>query len=71
MKRVRYEYLVSYAFSGGCGTSYIVRKDKIDSAEQAQSVGKFIEETNNLKNVGIVNFQLLRKYKIGRHSDDD
>lgn len=64
MKIRKYEYLVSYHFCGGSGTTYIIRDKAISSIADAKNVENFIEEKNHLENVGIITFVLLRKYKV-------
>lgn len=59
----KYEYLVSFKHSSGYGTSYILRSEKINSAEEALGVQRFIEKENDLKDVALVNFVLLRKVR--------
>lgn len=62
MKKM-YVYAVSYFHSLGNGCAQIVRKTKINSFEEYTSTRLFIEEQYDLKNVVIINFQLIGKCK--------
>lgn len=61
MSRNSYLYNVSYFHSCGNGCSQIIRKSKIDSLEKFNELRRYIEKENNLKNVVIINYQLIDK----------
>ena len=61
MAKYRYLYNVAYFHSCGNGCSQILRKSKINSFEEFSKLREFIEKTNNLKNVAIINYQLIQE----------
>lgn len=65
MSRNSYLYNVSYFHSCGSGCSQIIRKSKIDSFEKFNELRNFIEKTNNLSRVVIINYQLISKKHKG------
>lgn len=56
-------YTISYFHSTGSGCSQIARNKKINSLKEYNEVRKYIEKKNNLKNVVIINYQLICKLK--------
>lgn len=56
-----YLYAISFFHSTGNGCVQIMRTKKINSLEEYNSVRQFIEKDNNLKNVAIINYQLICK----------
>ena len=63
MKKYQYVYNISFFHSQGAGCSKIIRDTKIDSLEKFNEVQRLIKEENNLKNVAIINFQLIERKK--------
>ena len=61
MRKYRYLYNVAYFHSLGNGSSQIYRKSKINSLAEFSKLREYIEQTNNLKNVVIINYQLISK----------
>ena len=61
-KKERYLYNVAYFHSNGNGCSQIIRNTTINSLQEFDSVRHFIEETNNLERVVIINYQLITTY---------
>ena len=70
MIKKRYIYNVSYFHQNGNGSSQIIRKTKINSLADFLEVKSFIEERNNLKNVAIINFQLICKTPVAETESD-
>ena len=61
MSKYRYLYNVAYFHSLGNGCSQICRKTEINSLAEFYELCEYIEKTNNLKNVVIINYQLISK----------
>ena len=61
----QYEYLIAFGAQGGNGTAYVTRNDKLDSIQKCTELQKYIETENNLTNVAIMNFQLIREKTTG------
>ena len=61
----QYEYLIAFSAQGGNGTAYVTRNDKLDSIQKCAELQKYIEAENNLTNVAIMNFQLIREKTTG------
>lgn len=59
MRKKRYLYNVAYFHANGNGGSQIIRDNKINNLEEFNAVRRFIEEMNDLKNVVIINYQLI------------
>lgn len=56
----QYNYLVVFARSPfGIGSAHITRTSKLDNFEKLVELAKCIEDKNNLKDVAIINFQLV------------
>lgn len=62
-----YVYSISYFHSMGVGCSQVFREKKINSIKEYNSVRRFIEKQNNLKNVAIINFQLICRTREGKN----
>ena len=65
MNKYHYLYNVAYFHSLGNGCSQIYMKSKINSLAEFNGLREYIEKTNNLKNVVIINYQLISK-KVNR-----
>lgn len=59
MMKKRYLYNVAYFHTNGNGCVQIIRDNKINNLEEFNAVRRFIEEMNDLKNVVIINYQLI------------
>lgn len=57
----RYLYNISFFYQSGNGAVQIIRGKKINSGADLEEVRRFIETRNDLKNVAIINFQLICK----------
>ena len=56
----QYNYLVVFARSPfGIGSAHITRTSKLDNFEKLVELAKCIEDKNNIKDVAIINFQLV------------
>lgn len=64
MKKKKYLYLVSYFHRWGNGSSQLYRRKKINNLKEFDEVRNFIEQSNNLENVAIINIMLLGKERL-------
>jgi hypothetical protein len=64
MRKRAYVYNISYFHSNGNGCSQLIRTNKINSLHEFNKVRSYLEETNNLKSVAIINYQLICKTYI-------
>ena len=55
----KFTYFVSYVHRMGVGWSVIERDIPLTTVEEIRSITNFIENTNGLNDVSIINFQLL------------
>lgn len=56
----QYNYLVVFAHAPfGIGSVHITRTSKLDNFEKIVELAKYIEDKNNIKDVAIINFQLV------------
>lgn len=56
----QYNYLVVFSCApSGIGSSLITRTSKLDNFEKIVELANWIGNKNNLKDVAIINFQLL------------
>lgn len=56
----QYNYLVVFSCAPfGIGSTHITRTNKLDNFEKIVELAKFIEDKNNIKEVAIINFQLV------------
>lgn len=55
----KYKYLVAFAHTTGFGSTVITYKKKISSERDADLISKFIEASNHVESVSILNFILL------------
>lgn len=61
----QYNYLVVFARSPfGIGSAHITRTSKLDNFEKLVELAKCIEDKNNLKDVAIINFQLVGTSRV-------
>lgn len=59
--KYRYIYNIAYVHSCGSGSSQIYRKSKINSLAEFYEIREYIEKITNLKNVAIINYQLISR----------
>ena len=56
----QYNYLVVFAHTPfSIGSAHITRTSKLDNFEKIVELANWIKTTNNLKDVAIINFQLV------------
>ena len=56
----QYNYLVAFSCApSGIGSAYITRTNKLDNCEKLIELANWIEDKNNIKEVAIINFQLV------------
>lgn len=61
----QYNYLVVFARSPfGIGSAHITRTSKLDNFEKIVELAKCIEDKNNIKDVAIINFQLVGTSRV-------
>ena len=61
----QYHYLVVFARSPfGIGSAHITRTSKLDNFEKLVELAKCIEDKNNIKDVAIINFQLVGTSRV-------
>lgn len=60
-----YNYLIAYTFETGIGSTIISRRKKIKSVKTVEELADFIKNAGQLKNVGILSYQLISKETIG------
>lgn len=58
-----YNYLIAYTFETGIGSIIISRRKKIKSVKAVEELADFIKNAGQLKNVGILSYQLISKEK--------
>ena len=58
-----YEYAVIYSVPNGIGRICITRDRPIKSYSDLQELDKFISEKNDLANLFVINYKLLRTFK--------
>lgn len=56
-----YMYMCSYHHKNGLGTALIKRHEKIRTRNDVVELQHHIEEEGNVKNVGLINYILLKK----------
>lgn len=61
MRKYRYLYNIAFFHSCGNGSVRVLRKTKINNIDKFEEVREYIEKTNNLKNVAIINYQLISR----------
>lgn len=65
----QYNYLVVFARSPfGIGSAHITRTSKLDNFEKLVELAKCIEDKNNLKDVAIINFQLVNISRVKKEN---
>ena len=65
----QYNYLVVFAHApSGIGSAHITRTSKLDNFEKIVELAKCIEDKNNLKEVAIINFQLVGTSRVKKEN---
>ena len=65
----QYNYLVVFARSPfGIGSAHITRTSKLDNFEKLVELAKCIEDKNNIKDVAIINFQLVGTSRVKKEN---
>lgn len=68
----QYNYLVVFSCApSGIGSTYITLKSKLDNCEKLIELANWIENKNNIKNVAIVNFQLVNISRVKRRIENE
>lgn len=61
----QYNYLVVFAHApSSIGSAHITRTSKLDNFEKIVELAKCIEDKNNMKDVAIINFQLVGTSRV-------
>ena len=65
----QYNYLVVFAHApSGIGSAHITRTSKLDNFEKIVELAKCIEDKNNMKDVAIINFQLVGTSRVKKEN---
>ena len=65
----QYNYLVVFSCApSGIGSSLITRTSKLDNFEKIVELAKYIEDKNNIKDVAIINFQLVGTSRVKKEN---
>lgn len=68
----QYNYLVVFSCApSGIGSTYITLKSKLDNCEKLIELANWIENKNNIKNVAIVNFQLVNISRVKKEDENE
>lgn len=68
----QYNYLVVFARSPfGIGSAHITRTSKLDNFEKIVELAKCIKDKNNIKDVAIINFQLVDISRVKRRKKNE
>lgn len=68
----QYNYLVAFACTpSGIGSTYITLKSKLDNFEKIVELANWIGNKNNIKDVAIINFQLVGISHIKKRKEND
>ncbi len=66
----QYNYLVVFSCApSGIGSSLITRTSKLDNFEKIVELANWIGNKNNIKDVAIINFQLIGTSRIKRRKN--
>ena len=66
----QYNYLVVFARSPfGIGSAHITRTSKLDNFKKLVELAKCIEDKNNMKDVAIINFQLVSTSRVKKEKE--
>ena len=65
----QYNYLVVFAHApSGIGSAHITRTSKLDNFEKIVELAKCIEDKNNMKDVAMINFQLVGTCRVKKEN---
>lgn len=65
----QYNYLVVFSHApSGIGSAHITRTSKLDNFEKIVELAKCIEDKNNMKDVAIINFQLVGTSRVKKEN---
>lgn len=68
----QYNYLVVFAHAPfGIGSAHITRTSKLDNFEKIVELAKYIEDKNNIKDVAIINFQLVGISRVKKENKNE
>ena len=68
----QYNYLVVFARAPfGIGSAHITRTSKLDNFEKIVELAKCIEDKNNIKDVAIINFQLVGISRVRKEKSNE
>lgn len=68
----RYNYLVVFSCApSGIGSSLITRTSKLDNFEKLVELANCIEDKNNIKEVAIINFQLVGISRVKKEKSNE
>lgn len=66
----QYNYLVVFSCApSGIGSSHITRTNKLDNFDKLVELANWIGDKNNIKDVGIINFQLISTSRVKRRKN--
>lgn len=66
----QYNYLVIFTCApSGIGNAHITRTNKIDNFDKLVELANWIGDKNNIKDVGIINFQLISTSRVKRRKN--
>jgi hypothetical protein len=67
MIKFEFEYHIAYMHKIGFGCATLKLNKLIKKGKDVNDIARFFEETNDLQNVGIINWKLLRfKMRFGK-----
>lgn len=66
----QYNYLVIFTCApSGIGNAHITRTNKLDNFDKLVELANWIGDKNNIKDVGIINFQLISTFRVKRRKN--
>lgn len=66
----QYNYLVIFTCApSGIGNAHIIRTNKLDNFDKLVELANWIGDKNNIKDVGIINFQLISTSRVKRRKN--
>lgn len=66
----QYNYLVIFTCApSGIGNAHITRTNKLDNFDKLVELANWIGDKNNIKDVGIINFQLISTSRVKRRKN--
>lgn len=68
----QYNYLVVFSCApSGIGSVYATLKSKLDNCDKLIALANWIGNKNNIKNVAIINFQLLNISRVKKEKKNE